>query len=68
MYRIKEEQMKFIKEKYRSQYIADVSGLSKTYISLILNRKKRCPKRTAYIITKAIDEDAEILDFFDIER
>ena len=64
MYIMKEEEAEKIKRKYRQNYIAEEVGLSITYISLILSGKKSCPKRTAYCITKTIDENSEIEDLF----
>ena len=43
-----------------------VIGITQANLSLILNRKMACRKVTAYCITKYIDANAEILDYFDI--
>lgn len=64
-YSLKEEVSKEFRKKYKNQYIVDNIGMSKTYISLILNRKRNCPKRVAFAITKLIDSKAEITDFFE---
>lgn len=42
-----------------------VIGLAQPTLSNILNRKVACRKVVAYCITKYIDEDAEIDDYFD---
>ena len=42
-----------------------VIGITQTNLSLILNRKMACRKVTAFCITKYIDKDAEIEDYFD---
>ena len=66
-YILKEELSNEFKKKYKNQYLVDVIGLSKTYVSLVLNRKRSCPKRVAYAFTKAINKEAEINDFFEVE-
>ena len=40
-------------------------GLSRPVLTNIMNRKVACRKVTAYSITKYIDENAEIEDYFD---
>lgn len=40
-------------------------GLAFPTLSKILNKKVACRKTTAYCITKFINRDAEILDFFE---
>lgn len=42
-----------------------VIGLTQPTLSNILNRKVACRKVVAYCITKYIDENAEIEDYFD---
>lgn len=64
-YSLKEEVSKEFRKKYKNQYIVDNIGMSKTYISLILNRKRNCPKQVAFAITKLIDSEAEVTDFFE---
>ena len=65
-YYLKKEVAEKLKKKYRSTYFIEAVGISKCYTSLILNRKRHCPKRVAYCFTKAIDENAEIDDFFEV--
>lgn len=43
----------------------EVIGLTQPTLSNILNRKVACRKVVAYCITKYIDEDAEIEDYFE---
>lgn len=62
-YVIKEKAIE-VKKKYNNRWIANTVGISYGYISLILNGKKSCPKTVAYSLTKAIDENAEISDYF----
>ena len=64
-YMMKQKTTDMIREKYRITYVANFVGVNRSYFSLILNRKYHCSKRTAYCITKALDENAEIEDFFD---
>ena len=66
MYLFKKEKREEIKKKYRQDYIASEVGISSCYISLVLSGKKSCSKRTAYCIVKAVDENAEIEDFFEV--
>lgn len=66
MYFIKEERAKEIKRKYKQEYICTEVGISKCYISLILSKRKSCSKKTAYCITKLMDENAEIEDYFEV--
>lgn len=40
-------------------------GLALPTLSKILNKRVACKKTTAYCITKFINQDAEILDFFE---
>ena len=42
-----------------------VIGLAQPTLSNILNRKVRTTKMTAYCITKYLDENAEIEDYFE---
>ncbi len=65
MFILKEKEAERIKRKYKETYIAEEVGISTTYVSLILARKKTCPKRTAFCIAKTISENAEIDDFFE---
>lgn len=45
--------------------LANEIGISQSYFSKIINRKKRCSKVTAYAIVKAIGSENEISDFFE---
>lgn len=65
MYKIKTEKSKEIKKKYKLINIAKEVGISISHTSLILNGKKYSTKPVAYCITKFIDNDAEIEDYFD---
>lgn len=65
-YMIKKEVVKEFKKKYKQEYIAREVGISKAYVSLIFSQKKTCSKKTAYCITKLLNSDAEITDFFEV--
>ena len=56
-----------IREKYKNSYFANKLGISSTYVSLILHRKQKAPKRIAYAFTKAIDVNAELEDYFSVK-
>ena len=64
MFKIKEEQGERIKRKYKLTYIAEEIGVSITLLSFILKGKRPCSKKLAYCITKFIDSEAEISEFF----
>lgn len=65
MYYFKENVSNLIKKKYKARYIAEESGITETYFSLLLNRKQHCPKRTALTITKILNNKAKIEDYFE---
>lgn len=46
MYKIKKE----VSTQLKNKYIVDNLELSETYVSQLLNRKRVCPKHTAYAI------------------
>lgn len=64
MYIIKKEASEYIKGKYKSKFLENEVGLSTMFLNLVLNGKKGCSKKTAYAITKAINSNANISDFF----
>lgn len=43
---------------------SEIIGISRTYLTNILNRKNDCSKVVAYAITKYINKEAEIKDYF----
>lgn len=65
MYSIKKEVAEGIKRKYVIDNLAKECGLSHCYMSLVMNGKKFKSKPIAYIITKMVDKEKEIEDFFD---
>lgn len=64
MYLFKKELRDDVVRKFKISFIADDTGLSRIYISNILNSKVSIKKAIAYCITKLIDKDAEIDDYF----
>ena len=61
MYILKEN----VDVKMNQTIASEVIGLSQPTLSNILNRKVACRKVVAFSITKYINEDAEIEDYFD---
>ena len=47
---------------------SEVIGLTQPTLSNILNRKVACRKVVAFSITKYLDENAEIEDYFEREK
>lgn len=64
-YVLKQGKADEIKQKLKNKYIADVSGLSLCYVSLIMNGRRKVNKRIAYPFTKAVDSELEIDDLFE---
>ena len=62
MYLMKEtDKIKVIKQ----VAMAKVVGLNPVTINKIFNRKQKCSKLVAYCITKFLDDDKEIEEFFE---
>ena len=64
MYKIKKEQIDKIKVYGTVREVAKETGISENYISQVLNNKKRCAKKSAIAISKALNLEVENL--FDI--
>lgn len=47
---------------------SEVIGVSREYLTDILNRKKSCSKVLAFCITKYINKNAEIIEYFKKEN
>lgn len=60
MYLFKAQDVKINKTK-----ASVVIGISREYLTDIVNGKKTCTKVVAYCITKYLNEDAEIEDYFE---
>lgn len=50
---------------YNKVQMAKVIGLTPDTLRKIINGKQKCSKLTAYCITKFLNSEAEILDYFD---
>jgi plasmid maintenance system antidote protein VapI len=61
MYKFKEG----LNVKFNQKKASEIIGLTEASLSNILNRKVACRKVTAYCITKYINENAEIENYFD---
>lgn len=59
------EKCKEIMKIYKIQEFAKVIGINDYNLSDIMKKNKPCLKQTAYCITKLINSDKEISDFFD---
>ena len=66
-YLLKEDMAEIIKNTYKNSYIIEKLDLSGTYVSLILHRKKPIAKYMAFAFAKAINNDAEIEDYFAVK-
>lgn len=64
MYLFKKELKEEITKKFKISYLADNTGVSRVYLSNIINSKVAVKKAIAYCITKLIDKEAEIQDYF----
>lgn len=64
-YLMKKETAEKIKNTFRGQFFIEELGISKSYLSLVLTRKKRIPKRSAFAFVKLIDKEGKVLDYFD---
>ena len=64
MYRFKKEL--FMNIKINQKNLADEIGLSRQYINGVINNKYNCRKIVAYAMTKLINSDAEISDYFEM--
>ena len=63
MYRFKKEL--FINIKINQGRIADEMGISRQYINGVITNKYNCRKIVAYAMTKLINSNAEINDYFE---
>lgn len=50
---------------YNQSAIARITGYAIETINRIFNRKQKCSKKAAYCICKAINENAEIEEYFE---
>lgn len=66
MYRFKTELVEKLFEGRIKCHIARKVGITDGFFSSILTGKRGCSKMTAHCITKAINENSEIQDYFRI--
>jgi transcriptional regulator with XRE-family HTH domain len=64
-YIIKKEIAEQIDNRHHRKKLMEELGLSKCYLSLIFCGRRNLRKCTAYSITKCIDMEKDILDYFD---
>ena len=64
MYKFRPEKLNEIKSKYKLSYLAEEIGVSIYHLSKIINGKLNCKKPLAYCITKTVDQEKEINDYF----
>lgn len=63
-FKLNKEELKKILDGRTKISIAEKVGLTRQTVINVLNRKQSCRKGTAYCITKALNSEAEIPDFF----
>lgn len=59
------EEAKKLLEPYKVTGIAKIIGVNYDTLSKMIKQNKSCMKLTAYAITKFLDSEKEIEDFFD---
>ena len=64
---IKEEVVAEIKARYKAKHMADVVGITNGYLTQIFQGKP-CSKPTAYCIVKYLNPNAELEDYFIINK
>ena len=65
MYIFKKETIENVGFSKTQKMMAEIIGVSEGYFSKILNSKRKCSKILAYSITKTLDKNKEIEDFFE---
>lgn len=65
MYIFKKETIENVGFSKTQKMMAEIIGVSEGYFSKILNSKRKCSKILAYSITKTLDKNREIEDFFE---
>lgn len=66
MYKFKKNKYDEVIAKFKIKGLAETIGITSTYLSMVLNNKINCKKTVAYCITKALNSEAEIDQFFEI--
>lgn len=65
MYKFRKERLEEVKRKNKIGYVADKVGITRVYLSYVLNNKYNCSKVVAYTITKVLDKDKDISYYFE---
>ena len=65
MYILKKGKLENLGFSTTQKKMAEDIGISESYFSKILNSKRKCSKVLAYAITKRLNNDKEIEDFFE---
>ena len=64
-FKIKEDKVERIKSKYKIKYFVEETGYTIGYLSNVFSGKRCVPKNSAFAITKCIDKNAEVEDYFE---
>lgn len=64
MYSFKKEKSDEVKSKFKLVEMAKVIGISVVHLNRVINNKCNCSKVVAYCISKYINKNAEISEFF----
>lgn len=56
--------LKLLDFKINKTKVSEEIGISRPYLTDILNGKKSCTKVVAFCITKYLNKDAEIIEYF----
>lgn len=65
MYIFKKSSIENVGFSATQKQMADDIGISESYFSKVLNNKRKCSKLAAYAITKRLNKEKEIEDFFE---
>lgn len=68
MYKFKKKLKKEVLNEKHIYELAEEIGVTKSFMSSVLGGNKLCSKTIAYCITKSVDSDKEIFDYFTIEE
>ena len=63
-YVFRHEKLPKIKSKYKFKKLANDCGITVQYLSEIVNNKSSCKKPVAFILTKSLNENKSIEDYF----
>lgn len=63
MYRLNDKAKKLLSN-FKFKAIAEIIGINASTLSAMVKKNKTCMKLTAYCLTKLLDANAEIDDYF----